>query len=563
MQYVTNSANDRLHAICEREWTWRREQFAGYDDEDSQGQPADHLPHVDVTTQIRRAAYWSDVLQTLGYIPEHELDDDAAIDLAVHRTQVEALLDGQRFRTWEMPLNGDSAFWSDLGFTARRPHHSLAELEQYLGQLRDIPRYFNEQIDNMRAGLARGFSVPRVTLDGRAASLTPFFQSHGAEDNLFFTPLRNLPGPLEAGDGDRLRAEACRIIQHDVMPAYAHLHDFLRDVYVPQARPTLAAADLPNGEAYYRAQIRRFTTLDMRPADIHAIGLNEVELLHDEMEQTIARTGFKGGFRAFLDYLRHEPRFYATSAEQLLKQAAWIAKRVDACVGDFIGRLPRQRFAISPVPDELAESYTSGRGGPGMYLLNTSHLSSRPLYALTALTLHEASPGHALQMSLAAEMEGLPDFRRLVHLSAYTEGWALYCEKLGVEMGLYETPYDHFGYLAYQAWRACRLVVDTGIHHYGWSREKARNYLRDNTALSEIEVCSEVDRYIAWPGQALSYYLGMLCITQARARAEQALGARFDLRHFHDAILAQGSVPLPVLERSVDRFIAQHAHRHD
>ncbi|WP_042815831.1 DUF885 domain-containing protein, partial [Xanthomonas citri] len=261
-------------------------------------------------------------------------------------------------------------------------------------------------------------------------------------------------------------------------------------------------------------------------------------------------------FPAFLHFLRTDPQFYAKTPEELLKQAAWIAKRVDAKVGDYIGRLPRRRFAIEPVPPELAPFYTGGRGGPGIYLVNTYNLPSRPLYNLTALTLHESSPGHALQMPLAAEAQGLPEFRRYGFISAYGEGWALYSEYLGQEMGMYDTPYDRFGYLTYQMWRACRLVIDTGIHHKGWTREQAQAYLRDNTALSEHEVTTEVDRYIAWPGQALSYYLGELKILELRRKAEAALGEKFDLRNFHDAVLQTGSVPLPVLEARIDRFIA-------
>ncbi|WP_295918995.1 DUF885 family protein, partial [uncultured Xanthomonas sp.] len=249
--------------------------------------------------------------------------------------------------------------------------------------------------------------------------------------------------------------------------------------------------------------------------------------------------------------------FYAKTPEELLKDAAWIAKRVDGKIGDYIGRLPRQRFAIEPVPADLAPFYTGGRGGPGIYLVNTYDLPSRPLYNLAALTLHESSPGHALQMPLAAEQDNLPDFRRYTFISAYGEGWAVYSEYLGQEMGMYDTPYDRFGYLTYQMWRACRLVIDTGIHHDGWTREQAQAFLRDNTALSEHEVTTEVDRYIAWPGQALSYYLGELNILELRRKAEQALGEKFDIRAFHDAVLETGSVPLPVLEQRIDRFIAE------
>jgi len=279
-------------------------------------------------------------------------------------------------------------------------------------------------------------------------------------------------------------------------------------------------------------------------------------IIHQQMLDTIKQTGFKGSFADFLHFLRTDPRFYAKTPDELLKDAAWIAKEVDGVVGNYIGRLPRRRFAIEPVPADLAPIYTGGRGGPGIYLVNTYDLPARPLYSLPALTLHESSPGHALQMPLAAEMKGLPDFRRYAYISAYGEGWALYCEYLGQEMGIYKTPYQQFGYLSYQAWRAARLVVDTGIHHLHWTREQARQYLRDNTALAEHEIDTEVDRYIAWPAQALSYYLGEMAIRDDRAKAEKALGSHFDIRAFHDAVLSTGSVPLPVLNARIDQFIA-------
>jgi uncharacterized protein (DUF885 family) len=274
------------------------------------------------------------------------------------------------------------------------------------------------------------------------------------------------------------------------------------------------------------------------------------------MLAVMKETGFKGEFPAFLNFLRSDPRFYARSADELLKDAAWVAKKFDGKASLFFGYLPRARFTIKPVPPDLAPFYTAGRGGPGVYLLNTYELNSRPLYNLTALTLHESAPGHAFQIPIALEHRGQPEFRRHTYLSAYGEGWALYCEQLGVEMGLYDTPYERFGMLGYQIWRAARLVVDTGLHSQGWTRDRAIAYLTEYTALPEHEIETEVDRYIAWPAQALSYYLGERAILEARAKAQRALGSRFNVRAFHDAVLELGSVPLPVLTARIDRFIA-------
>jgi uncharacterized protein (DUF885 family) len=354
-----------------------------------------------------------------------------------------------------------------------------------------------------------------------------------------------------------LRAEAVAVIRDTVQPAYRRLLEFMRTEYLPGTRTTLAAESLPDGKDYYRAKIREFTTLDMDPGAIHRLGVAEVERLHAAMLEQMHAAGFGGDFAQFLHYLRTDPRFYARTAQELLMRAAWIAKVFDGKASTYFGYLPRARFAIKPVPDDLAPFYTAGRGGPGVYLLNTYDLPSRPLYNLAALTLHESAPGHAFQIPIAMERKGQPEFRRHSYISAYGEGWALYCEKLGEEMGMYETPYDRFGMLGYQIWRAARLVVDTGVHAEGWTREQAMDYLRQYTALPEREIGTEVDRYIAWPGQALSYYLGERAILEGRARAERALGERFNIRAFHDAVLELGSVPLPVLTARIDRFIAE------
>jgi len=553
---AADKPDTRFRAIYTQEWQWRQAQFAGGDDEDGEGKAADHLPKVDPATQAQRERYWADVLKRLDAISPKDLRGDDPVNYVVYRNQIETLLADQRFRTWEMPFNSDTAFWTNLGFTARKTMRTADDYRRYLGQLSDVPRYFDEQIANMRAGLARGFSVPRVTLAGRDQSIADVADAKG-DDNLFYTPFRKMPDTIPAATQEQLRTQARTAIREQVIPAYAKLLDFMRNTYMKQARTTLAAEAMPNGKAFYQSQIREFTTLDLSPEQIHAIGQQEVARLHAEMEHTIRDSGFKGSFAEFLHYLRTDPKFYPKSADELLKDAAWIAKRVDGKLDQYIGRLPRQRFAIEPVPPDLAPFYTGGRGGPGIYLVNTYDLPSRPLYSLTALTLHESAPGHALQMPLAAEHEGMPDFRRYSYISAYGEGWALYSERLGVEMDMYDTPYDHFGYLSYQMWRACRLVVDTGIHHLGWTREQAQAFMRGNTALSEHEIETEVDRYIAWPGQALSYYLGEMAIVEARAKAEKALGERFDLRAFHDTVLSLGSVPLPVLQQRVDRFIAE------
>jgi uncharacterized protein (DUF885 family) len=391
-------------------------------------------------------------------------------------------------------------------------------------------------------------------MEGRDASITAVTEA-AAQDSLFYTPFKEMNGVPPAKQQE-LRAAALKTIREVVQPAYVELLKFVRTEYVPGMRTTLAAEELPDGRNYYRAKIREFTTLDMQPAAIHELGVAEVQRLHAAMVGAMQDTGFKGDFAAFQSFLRSDPRFYVKSAEELLMHAAWIAKRFDGKAAQYFGYLPRARFAIKPVPDDLAPFYTAGRGGAGVYLLNTYDLPSRPLYNLTALTLHESAPGHAFQIPIAMEHKDQPAFRQLTYISAYGEGWALYCEQLGSEMGMYDTPYERFGMLGYQIWRAARLVVDTGIHSQGWTRQQAIDYFRQYTALPEREIATEIDRYITWPGQALSYYLGERAILEARARAEKALGEHFNIRAFHDVVLALGSVPLPTLQARIDRFIA-------
>jgi uncharacterized protein (DUF885 family) len=551
-QSQQNAADERLRSIYTSEWKWRTDQLP--DTEDSARPVADRLPKVDPATEEMRLRYWEDVLRRVEAIPRASLSPKEQVNYDIYRAQIATLIANQRFRDFEMPANADTSFWTDLGYTARRPFRHLVDYEHWIAQMRDIPRYFHEQMDEMRAGLKRGFTPPRVTMAGRDASITAVTDAT-PEASLLYTPFRDMPGvPPEKQKS--LREEAVKTIREVAQPVYGELLHFMRTEYVPGMRTTLAAADLPDGRNYYRAKIREFTTLDMDPDEIHRLGVAEVERLHEAMLATMRETGFSGDFPAFLKFLRTDPRFYAKSPEELLMRAAWIAKRFDGKASQFFGYLPRMRFTIKPVPEDLAPFYTAGRGGPGVYLLNTYDLPSRPLYNLPALTLHESAPGHAFQMPIAMEHKDQPMFRQLTYISAYGEGWALYCEQLGVEMGMYDTAYDRFGMLGYQIWRAARLVVDTGLHAEGWTREQAMEYLRQYTALPEHEIATEVDRYLAWPAQALSYYLGERTLLGARSRAEHALGERFNVRAFHDAVLELGSVPLPVLEGQVDRFIA-------
>ncbi|AXA85605.1 DUF885 domain-containing protein [Lysobacter oculi] len=557
---ASNPTDAKFRAIYEREWAWRQQQAGGAGEEDS-ASPQLKLPDVSPEAQAARLTMWEGVLRALDGIDPAKLSPAERINYQVYRPQVEDLAAEVRFRDYEMPFNADSSFWSWLGFMGQQSLTTPAQYRAYIAMLDDVPHYFDQQTANMRAGLARGFSVPRATLAGRDASIAQVAELKEAEKAALYGPFLRMPATIPATEQAALRAEARRAINGSVIPAYAKLLAFFRDEYMPKARATLAAESMPDGAAWYRQQIRHYTTLDLPPEAIHQIGLKEVASIRAEMEAIIDQVGFTGRsketrFQNFLAFLRTDPRFYAKTPQALLDRAAWISKRVDGEVGKIIGKLPRGRFAIVEVPPDIAPFWTAGRGGASTYWLNTYDLPSRPLYNLPALTLHESSPGHSLQGSLVMEMGEVPGFRR-EYISAYGEGWGLYSEWLGKEMGIYETPYEDFGRLTYAMWRACRLVIDTGIHHKGWTRDQAIAYLRDNTALSRHEVTTEVDRYISWPAQALSYKLGELAIMKLRREAEAELGPKFDVRAFHDAVLAPGSVPLPVLEAEVRAWIAR------
>ena len=546
-----NSADQRLRALYTEEWNWRRKELGR--ESGQQGDAAGQFPKVDAASQQARLAYWTRTLAALDAIPFDQLSPEEKVNAQVFRTSIRALANDVRFGTYEAPFNSDTFFWTQ--FTPRQGFATADAYRAYLARLRDVPSYFDEQIANMRAGLARGFTVPRVSVVGRDRTIEPYVKADTT--NPLYGPFTQMPSTIAASEQASLRAEGETLIRDIVAPAYGKLLTMIRTEYLPKARTTFAAVATPNGEAYYQAMIEKFTTLDLTAKQIHEIGLKEVARIETEMQATKQRANFDGTMAEFFHFLRTDPQFYAKTPRELLSYSAYVSKKADWKLAETIGFLPRRRHGIRPVPDALAPIYTGGRGGLEACLMNTYNLAARPLYTLAALTLHECTPGHSFQAALALEGPERPAFRRGTSFSGYGEGWGLYTEWLGTVMGIYETPYEDFGRLTYEMWRACRLVIDTGIHQFGWSREQAMDYLRTRAALSEHEITTEVERYIAWPGQALAYKLGELQIRRHRRDAEEKLGARFDQRRFHDAILAIGSVPLPVLEQHMTQFIAE------
>jgi uncharacterized protein (DUF885 family) len=549
-QGTDSTADARLRALYTREWNWRQRETGREGPRDEVG--ANQFPRVDAATQDAHLAYWTRALATLDSIPFDQLSPEEKINAQVFRFSVRALADDVRFRTYEAPFNSDSFFWTE--FTPRQGFGTAEAYRRYIARIRDVPRYFDEQIVNMRAGLARGYTVPRVSVAGRDKSIEPYTKADTT--NPLYTPFKDMPVGMPATEQAALRSDVLAALREAAVPAYSKLLTFIRSEYLTKARTTLAATSMPNGNAFYKAQIEKYTTLDLTPQEIHDIGLKEVARIEAEMVATMRRSGFKGTMPEFFRFLRTDPQFYAKTPRELLSYSAYVVKKADWKLKETIGTLPRYRHGILPVPPALAPTYTSGRGGLDACLMNTYNLRARTLYTIPSLTLHECTPGHSFQAALALEGPERPPFRRGTSFSGYGEGWGLYTEWLGTVMGIYETPYEDFGRLTYEMWRACRLVIDTGIHQFGWTREQAVNYLKTHAALSEHEVNTEVDRYISWPGQALAYKLGEMQIRRHRREAEEKLGAKFDQRTFHDAILALGSVPLPVLEARMQQFIA-------
>ncbi|MBI1392824.1 MAG: DUF885 family protein [Alphaproteobacteria bacterium] len=469
------------------------------------------------------------------------------------------------YREWRAPFLSDSGFHS--GIVRRIKSATLrteADYRRYLDRMAALPEWIDQQIANMRVGIAEGYTQPAEIMAGIMPSFEALVVDAPAAHPLH-EPLENVDAALGARKGAAVRREGEKILAEKVLPAYRALLTFMQEEYLPAARPVVGVSSTTDGAGHYAALVRYYTTRDdATPDAIHQLGLKEVARIRKEMDGVIKDAGFKGTFAEFQNFLRTDDQFYAETPEELLKEAAWISKDIDGKLPSLFGKLPRQPYSVEPVPDEIAPNYTSGRyvgaaldsDRGGQYWVNIYDLKQRPLYEYPALSLHEAVPGHHLQNALSAELENVPTFRQDFYPHAFGEGWGLYSEKLGLEMDIYKTPYDHFGRLSFEMWRAARLVIDTGLHSQGWTRQQAMDYLAGNTALSMRNVQVEIDRYIAWPGQALAYKIGELTFLETRAKAEEALGDDFDVRAFHDAALSAGGVPMDILRQRIDAWIA-------
>ena len=505
------------------------------------------------------------LLIKLSHIDVNKLDENDNISFELLSFVLEDIVAYYDFERFLNPLLSDSGFHSSLVYNVR-PMYNYNQIKNYLNKLNTIPQYVDQYLPLLRKGLKKGVSQPLVIFNGYEST----YNDHITKDfelNYFYSPFKTLPNGLSQTQKDSVLIEAKKAIENSVVPQFIRIKDFFEKEYYPNTRTTIGVSETPNGAEFYQNRINYYTTSTLYSAEeIHQIGLKEVARIKEEMIKIIQDLNFKGSFNEFFKFLRTDDQFYAKTPKELLMYARDISKRADEQLPRFFKTLPRKPYGVAPVPDAIAPKYTGGRyvgtsknsTDPGYYWVNTYDLKSRTLYTIPALTVHEAVPGHHLQSALNNELgDSIPQFRRNLYLSAYGEGWGLYTEFLADEMGIYTTPYEQFGKFTYEMWRACRLVIDTGIHAKGWSREEAIDYMSNNTALSLHEVNTEIDRYISWPGQALSYKIGELKIRELRNKAKLELKEKFDIREFHERILEYGTVTLSTLERRINNYIEE------
>lgn len=512
----------------------------------------------------RRFLFYDSMNKELNKINNNSLAFAEQINLELLKYSIEDDIYSYHYKAYLNPILSDAGFHTSLAGMGSQVLTNKKDFENYIKRLKDIPRFVEENLSLMRTGLKLGISQPRMILDNYHNTYVQHIVTD-VEKSVFWKPFLKKPFAINNDEWKKISDEGKQAVMQYAVEGFKKIKIFFDTEYLPKTRTTIGVSNFPNGLDYYKELVHHYTTTDRSYEEIYQIGLQEVDRIKNEMAAVLKKVNFTGTMQEFINYLRTDPKFYATTPEQLLKEASFIAKKADGVLPQFFGKLPRQPYGVEPVPAHLAPTYTAGRysGAPitsrraGHYWVNTYDLKSRPLYALESLTLHEAVPGHHLQISLTQELDSLPQFRRNLYVNAFGEGWGLYCEYLGAEMGFYKDPYSLFGRLTYDMWRACRLVIDVGLHVKGWTREKAVKYLSENTALSLHEVNTEINRYISWPGQALAYKMGELKIKELRWHAENALKNKFDIREFHDLILSQGTVTLKILEGMIANWIVE------
>lgn len=555
----------RFHALTEAAWEYQLREdplFATY--------TGDHrydalLPQSSPADYERRLAHDREIAEQLAAIPRAELPPAEQVNYDIFARLNRERIAEYEFKTYLMPITNRSGFYIDFPELPRElTFRTVEDYENYISRLKAFPVYTEQNIALMREGIQQGMTLPAEVLRGYDDPIKAQIVTDAAKSPLF-APFAKFPEAIGQEEQARLTAAGREAILKSIVPAYEQLQKFMRDEYVPAARGTVGASGLPNGREFYRHRVRRFATLDLTPEQVHETGLAEVKRIRAEMGEIVKKLKFDGDVDAFVEHLRTDPKFYPTTADQLLRETSFVLKRIDGQLPTLFKTLPRTPYGVREVPAYIAPQTTTAYYLPpagdgsraGFYYVNTYNLASRPLYEIEALSLHEAVPGHHLQIALQQELTDVPPYRRFAGFTAFVEGWGLYAERLGLEIGCYDDPYSDFGRLSYEMWRACRLVVDTGVHYLGWTRQQAIDFMAANSALTLHNITTEVDRYISWPGQAVAYKLGELKIRELRKLAETELGAKFDVREFHDAVLLGGAVPLDVLEANVRAYIAR------
>jgi len=512
----------------------------------------------------RRYSEQQQFLRRLRLIDSSKLDEAGQLNYELFRRQLENSVDGHPFKNYLMPLNQRGGVQSLESTAESLRFAGTKDYEDWLARMSKVATVISQTMDLMEEGRKSGYMPPKILMERIPAQIS----SQLVEDpqqSPFYKVFAEMPDTIGDTDRERLQQRAKEVIDESIVPAYREFSNYFNDVYLPASRDSIGASALPNGEAFYEYRVRLFTTTQMAPDEIHRLGLNEVKRIRDEMQLVIDGLGFEGSFADFLHFLRTDPRFYYKTPEALFEGYLATAKRIDPELVKLFGKLPRMPYGLRPIPGNIAPDTTTAYynrpaadgSRPGYYYVNLYRPEVRPKYEMEVLTMHEAVPGHHLQIALQMELEGMPNFRKYSGFTAFTEGWGLYSESLGYEMGFYKDPYSHFGALTYDMWRAIRLVVDTGMHYKGWTRQQAIDFFKDNAAKTEQDIVNEIDRYISWPGQALAYKIGQLKMLELRRKAEQALGDNFDIRAFHDTLLGGGALPMEILETRMNRWLAE------
>lgn len=544
-------------------WEWVMKTFPVFASRSGWGE--DHSKFSPKTVEFYKSLHENDkkILAAVRSFLADPTCESEKVNLELLEYSLKSRIDGHKYESYLVQfqsMGGPHTWLPQLHNNV--PLKTKRNFQDYLKRLEQIPEQFMQARTLSLLGVEKGITPPQVTFKNYESSMLDLSKGP-AEKSPYYKPFLKMPEAISLADQKALQNRARQIIKNNIHPAYVDLHKFWVKDYYPKLRKTISAGDLPNGKDFYNYQVKNMTTLDKTAKEIHEIGLSEVKRILGEMTVIKNKVKFKGSLRGFFKHLRTHPKFYAKTPEELFNKAAVILKEIDGKLPKLFKHLPRLTYGLEPTPAYIAKKspaayYISGsskNGKSGTYQLNLSNLKSRPLYNLMALSLHEAVPGHHLQIALAQELEGLPEFRKTMNQTAFTEGWGLYSEALGKMVGMYTDPYDDFGRLNYEQWRAMRLVVDTGIHAFGWSRQKAIEFMKSNSGLSEKNIITEVDRYINWPGQALAYKMGELKIKELRERAKRELGAKYDIRDFHYEVLKEGAIPLPVLEKNIERYI--------